>query len=380
MSEADAPSVRLVYPEDCVRISDTCGACVCLLVLKGCEHCKRFWPAWSDFCAAVKDGEVLTVHCEVSHHRRRADDLLGASANPSAHATYPAVLVCTEGVAATLDVDSACGAEELQLKVMHTLGQGVARAPYEDERTPLEELDMEEEAWDEATDEPDEPPVVLDAAPDEVGGCGRKADCGCSASAASRSTSTADEVAVTHDVPPAEALALAEAASADERVAVLYFTNWCGHCKHFKPVWNACVGKGGSHKWVAVNCESDAGSAAAAAQGVRGYPTVHLHHRYKEPYKGERSVEALLDFVHRGAVTPALLTYKMRSNKDVPARTSYRGETRSWNCRCCGESNGKTWGKEINPISGHVTQGWVIDQPCTRCGHTYGWLCFTRRK
>lgn len=346
---ASLPSVQLVRPADAVRVSEVCGACVCLLTLAGCKFCAAFLPVWSAFCDDLKDGEVLMTHCECTRATSAASkELMAASTNPSGHSTFPAVVVCREGEAATVDVDSDCSVKELQLRVLQTLALGMAAheahgddqavAPSEaysdDEATPLEALDMEDEADAQAASALE--PIVehVELPDDEVGG-----DCGCSADGShdvrpieeeagpvKEPVQTTDGVRVTHDVSPDEALTLADGASADRRVCMLYFTNWCGHCQHFKPIWNDCVVQSGrttgGHLWCAINCESDEGKAAAAREGVRGFPTVHLHHRYREAFGGERSAQALLDFVHRRSLVPALLAnykgkYKGNSASNV---------------------------------------------------------------
>lgn len=311
------PSVRIAYPEDCVRISQTCGACVCMLVKKDCEYCKTIWPVWAEFCETFKIENVLVVHCECSQLSDRAKSLMAASTYPQTHTSFPAVLVCRDSDVITLDIDSSCGIREMNLKVMETLltdeiAEGAAEGT--DEYTPLQDLTMEEVDFAEDDANSNEQADGVTLPPDDDDYWAATAQ-----SVDESLTETEDGVLVTHQVTPEEALDMASDASANHRVAILYFTNWCGHCKHFKPTWNKCVrqSRSNSHEtragrdhaiaWLAVNCESDAGQAAASAQRVRGYPTIHLHHSYREPFEGERNVEGLLKFAHRDTITPALL-------------------------------------------------------------------------
>lgn len=332
------PSIRLAYPDDCMRLAAACGKrVVCLLLKKDCEYCMAFMPVWYEYCngvhvspsASPASHSVVVVHCEVSPFPQQAQALLAASHNPSGHATYPAVVVCHAGggASSTLDVESGCDVEELRRKV------AAAAATDAEHLTPLEYLDMQEvgegddgnddadahllQLPDDENDHHHEPIVTVSDPPTD-------STCGC---AGGGGTTNAGGVRVTHDVPPPAVLAAAADATDDGRVCVLYYADWCGHCQNLKPEWNKGVDaserRGGGHKWLAVDCGTDEGQAAADRQGVRGFPTVHLHHRYTsmpEPFKGERTARGLLDFVHRdGADVPALL-HGVRMRSVIPRR------------------------------------------------------------
>ena len=316
------PSVQLSFPEDCMRISETCGACVCVLVREGCSYCTAFWPVWSEFCASLRNEYLLTVHCECSGQLQRAKHLVAASVNPAGHSTFPAVLVCSGDSVITLDVDSTCGLKELQLKILAALTDNDAASDadaYSEEYTPIQDLKMEEIYLpDDSNDSSchvskerteDNRCVAQD---DDDGETADKKNLACECrgvSAPVAPVETNDGVVVTEDVTPDEVLSVAAKADETHRVVILYFTNWCGHCQDFKPKWNECVSlsAGDGTKWLAVNCETPQGEAAAAKQNVRGFPSVCLHHRYTEMFDGTRSVDALLKFVRQDVLPPPLL-------------------------------------------------------------------------
>ena len=62
---------------------------------------------------------------------------------------------------------------------------------------------------------------------------------------------------------------MCKGADARNRVCVLYYTTWCGHCNALKPVWNETVARGGGDsRWCAVNCETDEGQALADSRNI----------------------------------------------------------------------------------------------------------------
>ena len=80
---------------------------------------------------------------------------------------------------------------------------------------------------------------------------------------------------------------------------VLYKAEWCGHCKEFKPEWDAAAAadKGISCNWVKRDADEDA--KLMATKNVTSFPTI----RYERPddtfveYSGERTKEALITWV-----------------------------------------------------------------------------------
>ena len=350
------PSVRLVYPDDCLRVSQQCDACVCLLLLRDCKYCRSFWSVWSSFCSKLDS--VLAVHCECSHTREHASSLLvGGSDNPSRHTTFPAVLVCCDGKAITLPVHSKTPLHQLQFHALRVLSAQLKEADYpsdeevearageaereaereeetvllndpddpegpegpdgpDDEPTPLESLPMHEVewGWGEGEEEEEEEEVEGGCACSSSGsssddeGWGDDAEWSESEDGEESEKEDAEErgaslnahgVRVTHLVSPSAVMDIASGSANGRRVCVLFYADWCGHCHSFKPEWNACVEKGGGHAWCAVDGGSDEGRAIADREGVRGFPTVHIHHRGSRlDYDGPRTAAALYSFVH----------------------------------------------------------------------------------
>ena len=232
-------------------------------------------------CRKSQSDRVLKVHvtCATAEANDEAKAFMSARRQK-----FPCVCVFRGGRGGAIDhdddydmLDSDALISLVVAKTRTLIGYDDKDDADDEDDTPLMALDMEEEEEEEA----------------ESSGAPRP---------------NADGVHVTHDAPPPEVLAMCKGADARNRVCVLYYTTWCGHCNALKPLWNETVARGGGDsRWCAVNCETDEGRALADAEGVRGFPTIHLHHDFREPFQGERSVERLLDFVSRKAVRPALL-------------------------------------------------------------------------
>lgn len=88
---------------------------------------------------------------------------------------------------------------------------------------------------------------------------------------------------------------------------VLYYADWCGHCKVFKPEY----AKLGSTQTIGastvdiqmVNADSD--KEAMKGVNVRGYPTVILYDpkgQVVEEYGGERTLQGLQLFLKKNVV------------------------------------------------------------------------------
>ncbi len=79
---------------------------------------------------------------------------------------------------------------------------------------------------------------------------------------------------------------------------VLFYADWCGHCKKLKPEWNKAaleVNDGNKKVMIAVDVggKSDEQTALASKYDVDGYPTIVIFQDGKPAgkYEGARSVE-----------------------------------------------------------------------------------------
>ena len=82
----------------------------------------------------------------------------------------------------------------------------------------------------------------------------------------------------------------------------IFFVEWCGHCKNFKPIYENELPK--LIKENKINCEvepidAEANKEVADVYGVSGYPTVilELADGTKIPYEGPREATPIIDFL-----------------------------------------------------------------------------------
>jgi thiol-disulfide isomerase/thioredoxin len=83
---------------------------------------------------------------------------------------------------------------------------------------------------------------------------------------------------------------------------VLYYTNWCGNCKNFKPIWNEFKNQNthSNIKIEEVDCDSYFGRSKCAKYSVNKYPTVLLHMPDSNTpleFNGKRTVQELNKFL-----------------------------------------------------------------------------------
>jgi protein disulfide-isomerase-like protein len=84
-----------------------------------------------------------------------------------------------------------------------------------------------------------------------------------------------------------------------EKTLVLFYADWCGHCKKLKPEWDKCAKDVNTDKKrmikVDVGGKSKEEQALVEKYGVDGFPTILVFQNGShEPYQGERSVDAFL--------------------------------------------------------------------------------------
>lgn len=75
---------------------------------------------------------------------------------------------------------------------------------------------------------------------------------------------------------------------------VLFYADWCGHCKKLKPVWDKAAEQVNKEekRMLKVNCDGD---VDVSNYDIKGYPTILIFEdgEHKE-YNGERTLEDLL--------------------------------------------------------------------------------------
>jgi thiol-disulfide isomerase/thioredoxin len=90
---------------------------------------------------------------------------------------------------------------------------------------------------------------------------------------------------------------------------VMYYADWCGHCKRAKPLLEAAKGEyKGKVKIVMLNAEDPENASLLKQEDVQGFPTIRYYKsgmpeagkksNYEE-YNGERTKEDFLQFLNR---------------------------------------------------------------------------------
>jgi len=83
---------------------------------------------------------------------------------------------------------------------------------------------------------------------------------------------------------------------------VLYYAEWCGHCKTFTPTWDELANKCKDKMNFAKIEQSNFNKKELGynpGENIEGYPTIYLRKNGKdvEQYSGERSLEALEKYI-----------------------------------------------------------------------------------
>ena len=85
---------------------------------------------------------------------------------------------------------------------------------------------------------------------------------------------------------------------------VLFYADWCGHCKSIHSDWDKAAKKSKNKKiqMAKVNCgdESEEHSKIVKKYGVSGYPTIKLlnNGKVEEDYEGGRSEKDFLSYIN----------------------------------------------------------------------------------
>jgi thiol-disulfide isomerase/thioredoxin len=90
--------------------------------------------------------------------------------------------------------------------------------------------------------------------------------------------------------------------NANEAVFVMYYAEWCGHCKRAKPEFQKLLDNyKGNIKIMAVNAESQEHSELVKSQKINGFPTIRYYpngisENYKE-YDGGRTYSDFVQYL-----------------------------------------------------------------------------------
>ncbi len=90
---------------------------------------------------------------------------------------------------------------------------------------------------------------------------------------------------------------------------VMYYADWCGHCKKAKPHFQKLMDSNKSNvKVMMINCEDKANAELVKSQNIKGFPTIRyyskgLNEKFEE-YDGERSFDAMLNYVNKVSGNP----------------------------------------------------------------------------
>ncbi len=100
-----------------------------------------------------------------------------------------------------------------------------------------------------------------------------------------------------------------EGQDASSPVLVMYYADWCGHCKRAKPQLEAAKSQyRGKVKIVMLNAEDPENASILKQEDVQGFPTIRYYKSgmpvagkksVYEEYNGERTKEDFLQFLNR---------------------------------------------------------------------------------
>ena len=85
---------------------------------------------------------------------------------------------------------------------------------------------------------------------------------------------------------------------------VMYYADWCGHCKRAKPHFNKLMDSNKSNvKVMMINSEDKENTELVKSQNIKGFPTIRyypkgLNENFEE-YNGERTFDSMLNYVNK---------------------------------------------------------------------------------
>jgi thiol-disulfide isomerase/thioredoxin len=83
-------------------------------------------------------------------------------------------------------------------------------------------------------------------------------------------------------------------------IVQLYFAEWCGHCKAFKPEWEKLKHKLEGKRYKHEEYESDENPQKIEEENIRGFPTIRIIiDNKKVDYNGKRTAEEIINFIEK---------------------------------------------------------------------------------
>ncbi len=95
-----------------------------------------------------------------------------------------------------------------------------------------------------------------------------------------------------------------EAFENNQPAFVMYFTEWCGHCKRTKPEFNKLMESyKGPVKIMMIDCEAAENAELVKQQGIKGFPTIRYYPSGMgsdfQEYSGERTFPQFQQFLNK---------------------------------------------------------------------------------
>ncbi len=86
---------------------------------------------------------------------------------------------------------------------------------------------------------------------------------------------------------------------------VLFFADWCGHCKQLKPIWEQLANTKTHYLVAAVDCTSGNKDLMSKFE-ITGFPTIYVfkNGKYAGDYDGGRSLEDLKNYADKNFDMP----------------------------------------------------------------------------